>query len=157
MRKIDVHEVIDNARFNRFHWMVLFWCALIIIFDGYDLVIYGVVLPMLMKEWGLSPLQAGALGSYALFGMMFGALFFGPLSDRIGRKKAITICVMLFSGFTVLNGFARNPTEFGLCRFIAGLGIGGVMPNVVALMNEYAPKMAPKLSTSRNDRLEPRL
>ncbi|MDP9690036.1 UNVERIFIED_ORG: AAHS family benzoate transporter-like MFS transporter [Pseudomonas mohnii] len=140
MRKIDVHEVIDKARFNRFHWMVLFWCALIIIFDGYDLVIYGVVLPMLMKEWGLSPLQAGALGSYALFGMMFGALFFGPLSDRIGRKKAITICVMLFSGFTVLNGFARNPTEFGLCRFVAGLGIGGVMPNVVALMNEYAPK-----------------
>ena len=118
MRTIDVHEVIDNARFNRFHWMVLFWCALIIIFDGYDLVIYGVVLPMLMKEWGLSPLQAGALGSYALFGMMFGALFFGPLSDRIGRKKAITLCVILFSGFTVLNGFARNPTEFGICRFI---------------------------------------
>lgn len=88
MRKIDVHEVIDNARFNRFHWMVLFWCALIIIFDGYDLVIYGVVLPMLMKEWGLSPLQAGALGSYALFGMMFGALFFGPLSDRIAPQKS---------------------------------------------------------------------
>lgn len=104
MRTIDVHEVIDNARFNRFHWRVLCWCALIIIFDGYDLVIYGVVLPMLMKDWGLSPLQAGALGSYALFGMMFGALFFGPLSDRIGRKKAITLCVMLFSGFTVLNG-----------------------------------------------------
>jgi AAHS family benzoate transporter-like MFS transporter len=140
MRKIDVHDIIDNARFNGFHWMVLFWCALIIIFDGYDLVIYGVVLPLLMKEWGLSPLEAGALGSYALFGMMFGALFFGPLADRIGRKKAITICVVLFSGFTVLNGFARNPTEFGACRFIAGLGIGGVMPNVVALMNEYAPK-----------------
>lgn len=140
MRNIDVHEVIDNARFNRFHWMVLFWCALIIIFDGYDLVIYGVVLPMLMKEWGLSPLEAGALGSYALFGMMFGALFFGPLSDTIGRKKAIAICVMLFSGFTVLNGFASNPVQFGICRFIAGLGIGGVMPNVVALMNEYAPK-----------------
>ncbi|MNJ39168.1 4-hydroxybenzoate transporter PcaK [compost metagenome] len=119
---------------------MLFWCALIIIFDGYDLVIYGVVLPALMQEWGMTPLQAGALGSYALFGMMFGALVFGPLSDRIGRKKAIMICVILFSGFTVLNGFARNPTEFGTCRFLAGLGIGGVMPNVVALMNEYAPK-----------------
>jgi len=140
MRKIDVHTLVDEARFNRFHWLVLFWCALIIIFDGYDLVIYGVVLPVLMVEWGLTPLQAGALGSYALFGMMFGALFFGPLSDKIGRKKVIAICVTLFSGFTVLNGFVTNPTEFGICRFIAGLGIGGVMPNVVALMSEYAPK-----------------
>lgn len=139
-RDIDVSRLIDDARFNRFHWRVLLWCALIIIFDGYDLVIYGVVLPVLMKEWALTPLQAGALGSYALFGMMAGALVFGPLSDKIGRKKAITICVVLFSGFTVLNGFARNPMEFGVCRFIAGLGIGGVMPNVVALMSEYAPK-----------------
>ena len=140
MRTIDINSLIDQAKFNAFHWRVLFWCALIIIFDGYDLVIYGVVLPALMQEWGMTPLQAGALGSYALFGMMFGALVFGPLSDRIGRKKAIMICVILFSGFTVLNGFARNPTEFGICRFLAGLGIGGVMPNVVALMNEYAPK-----------------
>ena len=140
MRAIDINGLIDQAKFNTFHWRVLFWCALIIIFDGYDLVIYGVVLPALMQEWGMTPLQAGALGSYALFGMMFGALVFGPLSDRIGRKKAIMICVILFSGFTVLNGFARNPTEFGICRFLAGLGIGGVMPNVVALMNEYAPK-----------------
>ncbi|NBA93475.1 aromatic acid/H+ symport family MFS transporter [Pseudomonas sp. R5(2019)] len=140
MRKIDINALIDQARFNPFHWRVLFWCALIIIFDGYDLVIYGVVLPVLMQEWGLTPLQAGALGSYALFGMMFGALILGSLSDRIGRKKVIAICVILFSGFTVLNGFARNPTEFGICRFIAGLGIGGVMPNVVALMSEYAPK-----------------
>ena len=140
MNNMDVSKVIDQARFNRFHWTVLFWCALIIIFDGYDLVIYGVALPVLMKEWNLTPLQAGALGSYALFGMMAGALIFGPLSDRIGRKKTITICVILFSGFTVLNGFTTNPTEFGICRFIAGLGIGGVMPNVVALMSEYAPQ-----------------
>ncbi len=140
MRAVDVNKIIDEARFNRFHWTVLFWCALIIIFDGYDLVIYGVVLPKLMQEWQLPPLQAGALGSYALFGMMFGALIFGPLSDRIGRKKAIAICVVLFSGFTFINGFARNPFEFGVCRFLAGLGIGGVMPNVVALMSEYAPR-----------------
>ncbi|SDH08398.1 MFS transporter, AAHS family, benzoate transport protein [Pseudomonas flavescens] len=140
MRTIDVNVLLDEARFNAFHWRVLFWCALIIVFDGYDLVIYGVVLPVLMQEWGLTPLQAGALGSYALFGMMFGALFFGSLSDRIGRRKVIACCVILFSLFTVLNGLARNPGEFAACRFIAGLGIGGVMPNVVALMNEYAPK-----------------
>lgn len=140
MRKIDVHEIIDNARFSGFHWLVMCLCALLLIFDGYDLFIYGVVLPVIMKEWGLTPLEAGALGSYALFGMMFGALVFGTLADRIGRKKGIAICFVLFSGATVLNGFASTPTEFGIFRFLAGLGCGGLMPNVVALMNEYAPK-----------------
>ncbi len=140
MRKIDVNEVIDNARFTRFHWMVMCLCALLLIFDGYDLFIYGVVLPAIMKEWGLTPLQAGALGSYALFGMMFGALAFGTLADKIGRKKGIAICFALFSSATIINGFAGNPTEFGICRFLAGLGCGGLMPNTVALMNEYAPK-----------------
>ena len=140
MRQIDVHQIIDNARFSRFHWMVMALCALLLIFDGYDLFIYGVVLPSIMQEWGLTPLQAGALGSYALFGMMFGALAFGTLADRIGRKKGIAICFALFSCATILNGFASNPTEFGICRFIAGLGCGGLMPNAVALMNEYAPK-----------------
>lgn len=140
MRQIDVHQIIDNARFSRFHWMVMALCALLLIFDGYDLFIYGVVLPSIMQEWGLTPLQAGALGSYALFGMMFGALAFGTLADRIGRKKGIAICFALFSSATIVNGFASNPTEFGICRFIAGLGCGGLMPNAVALMNEYAPK-----------------
>src|SRR5690606_17173090 len=119
---------------------VMCLCALLLIFDGYDLFIYGVVLPVIMQEWGLTPLQAGALGSYALFGMMFGALIFGTLADRIGRKKGIAICFLLFSTATVLNGFASTPTEFGIFRFLAGLGCGGLMPNVVALMNEYAPK-----------------
>ena len=82
---------------------------------------YGVVLPVLMSEWGLTPVQAGALGSYALFGMMFGAFVFGPLADRIGRKKGIAICFVLFSASTFLNGFATSPTEFGIYRFIAGL------------------------------------
>ena len=140
MHKTPVTALLDGARFNAFHARVLLWCALIIIFDGYDLVIYGVVLPSLMSEWGLSPLQAGALGSCALVGMMFGALFFGSLSDRIGRRKTIAFCVTLFSGVTALNGLAGSPEAFGLCRFIAGLGIGGVMPNVVALMNEYSPR-----------------
>ncbi|AVD83296.1 aromatic acid/H+ symport family MFS transporter [Pseudomonas sp. SWI6] len=140
MRTLDVQPIIDNARFTPFHWMVMAWCGLLLIFDGYDLFIYGVVLPVIMKEWGLTPLQAGALGSYALFGMMFGALVFGSLADRIGRKKGIAICFALFSTATILNGFASSPSEFGIYRFFAGLGCGGLMPNAVALMNEYAPK-----------------
>ncbi|MCU4380029.1 aromatic acid/H+ symport family MFS transporter [Acinetobacter haemolyticus] len=140
IEKVNINETIDNAKFSLFHWKVLVWCLLIIIFDGYDLVIYGVALPLLMEQWSLTAVQAGLLASAALFGMMFGAMIFGTLSDRLGRKKTIMICVILFSGFTFLGAFATNPVEFAVLRFIAGLGIGGVMPNVVALMTEYAPK-----------------
>lgn len=138
--QLDINTVVDKAKFTAFHWNVLIWCLLIIIFDGYDLVIYGVALPLLMQEWSLSAVQAGLLASTALFGMMFGAMSFGTLSDKIGRKKTIMICVAIFSGFTFLGAFASSPVEFGVLRFLAGLGIGGVMPNVVALMTEYAPK-----------------
>ncbi len=140
MKTQEVGQIIDGAPFTRFHWMVMSLCALLLIFDGYDLFIYGAVLPVLMKEWSLSPVQAGALGSYALFGMMFGAFIFGPLADRIGRKKGVAISFILFSLSTFVSGFATTPTEFGVYRFIAGLGCGGLMPNAVALMNEYAPK-----------------
>lgn len=142
MKTIEVNQIIDNARFTRFHWMVTLLCALLLVFDGYDLFIYGAVLPVLMREWGLTPVEAGALGSYALFGMMFGAFVFGPLADRIGRKKGVAISFVLFSVSTFLSGFASTPTEFGIFRFIAGLGCGGLMPNAVALVNEYAPKRA---------------
>ncbi len=137
---INVNAVIDKAKFTPFHLSVVLWCLMIIIFDGYDLIIYGVALPLLMEEWALSSVQAGMLASAALCGMMFGAMTFGMLADKIGRKNVILICVTLFSGFTFLGSFASGPVEFGILRFIAGLGIGGVMPNLVALTSEYAPK-----------------
>ena len=136
---INVNDVIDHAKFKPFHFNVVAWCLLIILFDGYDLAINGVVLPLLMDEWGLSAVQAGMLASTALAGMMFGAMIFGSLADKIGRKKVIMICIVLFSGLTFAGGFASNPTEFAILRFLAGLGIGGVMPNLVALTSEYAP------------------
>ncbi|OOR91900.1 MFS transporter [Moraxella caviae] len=137
---VNINTVIDEAKFGSFHRQVLFWCLLIIIFDGYDLVIYGVALPLLMEQWSLTAVEAGMLASSALAGMMFGAMIFGALADRIGRKKAIMLCTAFFSGFTFLGAFAPSPTEFAVLRFLAGLGIGGVMPNLVALTSEYAPK-----------------
>ena len=146
---VDIGSVVDKAKFTSFHFNVVAWCLLIILFDGYDLAINGVVLPLLMQEWGLSAVQAGMLASTALAGMMFGAMFFGSLADKIGRKKVIMICIVLFSGLTFAGGFASNPTEFAILRFFAGLGIGGVMPNLVALTSEYAPqKMRSTLVTT---------
>ena len=140
MQSINVVEKINESRFNSLHGMVLFWCAFIIVFDGYDLVIYGSALSSILAEWGITPKEAGSLQSLALFGMMLGALVFGPLADKIGRKKVIIMCVALFSVFTAAIVFVNDPTTFGIFRFIAGLGLGGVMPNTVALMTEYSPK-----------------
>jgi len=140
MAQIDVHNLSDHAKFNSFHGMVLFWCALIIIFDGYDLAVAGIALPSIMKEMGVTPATAGYMVSSALFGMMFGAIFLGTIADKIGRRWAIVICIVLFSVFTALAGLTHDPIAFSATRFLAGLGIGGVMPNVVAQMTEYSPR-----------------
>lgn len=140
MRHIDVHRLADEARFNRFHGLVLFWCALIIIFDGYDLAVAGIALPSIMKQMGVNATSAGFMVSSALFGMMFGAIFLGTIADRIGRRWAIAICLLLFSVFTAAAGLTSDPVMFSVTRFLAGLGIGGVMPNVVAQMTEYSPR-----------------
>ena len=133
MRQIDIHAMADGARFNRFHAGILAWCALIIICDGYDLAVAGIALPSIMKDMGVTAQNAGFMVSSALFGMMFGAIFLGTIADRIGRRLAIVICLALFSVFTAAAGMSSDPYVFSLMRFLAGLGIGGVM-------TEYSPK-----------------
>ncbi|EGC98511.1 benzoate transport protein, partial [Burkholderia sp. TJI49] len=104
MRNIDVCKLSDEARFGRFHAGILFWCALIIIFDGYDLAVVGIALPSIMAEMKVGPTGAGLMVSSALFGMMLGAVFLGTIADRIGRVRAIVICILLFSVFTAAGG-----------------------------------------------------
>ena len=140
MREIDLQRLVAEAKVGRVHRVVLFWCALIIIFDGYDLAIVGIALPSIMQEMRVNPAQAGFMVSSALFGMMLGNVLLGSVADRIGRRRTIACCIALFSLLTVAAGIARNPVEFGVARFIAGIGIGGVMPNVIAQMTEYAPR-----------------
>ncbi|WP_321789592.1 MFS transporter [Burkholderia pyrrocinia] len=140
MRQINLQALSDDARLGPLHGVVLFWCALIIVFDGYDLAVAGIALPAIMNEMGVNPAQAGFMVSSALFGMMFGNIVFGTVAERIGRRWAIAICLTLFSVFTAAAGLAPTPALFGAARFLAGVGIGGVMPNVIAHMTEYAPR-----------------
>lgn len=140
MKLINPMKVIDGSRIHSFHIWLVFWLFLVILFDGYDVVIYGSVVPSLIKEWGISDVTAGAIGSYSAMGTAAGAIVFGLLADKLGRKKIILLTIFLFSIFTLLSGFANGPTMFIIFRVIAGIGLGGVMPNVIALTTEFAPK-----------------
>ena len=143
MRQLDVHKIADEAKFNGFHGVILAWCALIIIFDGYDLAVAGIAMPAIMQEMGVSATQAGFMASSALFGMMFGAIFLGTLADRIGRRRVIAICIVLFSVFTAAAGLTTDPVLFGVLRFIAGLGIGGLAVALAALARKKPRQARP--------------
>lgn len=140
MKKINPIKVIDASRIHLFHIWFIFWLFIVIAFDGYDVVIYGAAVPSLMKEWGISVVTAGAIGSYTAIGTAIGAIAFGVLADKIGRKTIIWLATLLFSLFTCLSGFANGPVMFAILRIIAGVGLGGVMPNVIALATEFSPK-----------------
>lgn len=132
--------MIDHAKMGKFHKLLAFWLFVIILFDGYDVVIYGAAIPSLIGEWGLSDVTAGAIGSYGVLGTVIGAVALSMIADKIGKKNALIISVVLFSLFTFLSGFAAGPIFFAICRVIAGIGLGGAMPIVVAIMTEFSPK-----------------
>ncbi|MFI9381745.1 MFS transporter [Kutzneria sp. NPDC052558] len=120
-------------------WSVITLCAFAVTFDGYDLVVYGTTVPSLLADWHIGPAQAGAIGSYALIGMLVGALLVGAVTDLIGRRRILVLCMVWFSVGTALCAVAPNPEVFGLLRFVAGIGLGGLMPTAAALVVEYAP------------------
>lgn len=116
-------------------------CFATIVFDGYDLIVYGTIVPALLEygEWDLSAVETGFIGSLALTGMLFGALLVGTLTDIVGRRKIMLFCISWFSLAMGLCAIAPSPEFLGAFRFIAGLGLGGVIPTAIALTIEYAP------------------
>ncbi|GAA3438577.1 MFS transporter [Kutzneria kofuensis] len=120
-------------------WSVVALCAFAVTFDGYDLVVYGTTVPSLLADWHIGPAQAGTIGSYALIGMLIGALLVGTVTDLIGRRRILVLCMVWFSACTALCAIAPNAEVFGLLRFVAGIGLGGLMPTAAALVVEYAP------------------
>ncbi|BEL08169.1 aromatic acid/H+ symport family MFS transporter [Actinoplanes sichuanensis] len=130
-----------SVRGGRLAGLVVAICWLVVLFDGVDLFIYGAVLPGMLDDpsLGLTKEAAGSLGSYATFGMLLGALGSGPLTDRIGRKKMIIASTAVFSLASGICAAAPSLTVFGLGRFVAGLGLGGLLPIALTMVAEFAP------------------
>ncbi|TFD12260.1 MFS transporter [Cryobacterium sp. TMT1-2-2] len=117
-------------------------CFFTIVFDGYDLVVFGATVPTLLAHptWDIDPAQAGLIGSLALIGMLIGTLTVGGLTDILGRRKIMLFCIAWFSVCMLATAAAPNETVFAVLRFLTGLGLGGVVPTCIALTVEYAPK-----------------
>lgn len=133
-------QTSSTARARKSPGLVIFLCFLAIVFDGYDLVVYGAIVPKLLayEPWGLTPVETGAIGSYALAGMFIGAILIGYLTDIVGRRKVMMVSIAAFSFLMLLTAWAPTPELFGLFRFLAGLGLGGVIPTAIALTVEFS-------------------
>jgi MFS transporter, AAHS family, 4-hydroxybenzoate transporter len=137
---VDVARFIDAQPVGGFQIRLLLICAAVLFLDGFDTQAIGFVAPALAREWGVSKAALGPVFSAGLFGLMIGALVFGPLADRIGRKKIIVFSTLAFGIGTLVTAFARDVNMLLAIRFLTGLGLGGAMPNAIAMTSEFNPR-----------------
>jgi MFS transporter, AAHS family, 4-hydroxybenzoate transporter len=136
---IDVAQVINESPISRFQYVVFATCILIMMCDGFDTQAVAYVAPSIVSEWKVAPSSFGLVFSAVLLGAIIGALGFGYLADKVGRKKTLIGCVVLFGVLNIASAYAGSIESFALLRFLCGIGLGGVIPNVNALVSEFAP------------------
>jgi AAHS family 4-hydroxybenzoate transporter-like MFS transporter len=139
-RTIDVSQVIDGGRFGGFQWMVGIWCFVLVTLDGFDNGAVNFAAPVIVKEWGVAMPSFASVFGAGLFGLMIGALCSGPLADRFGRKLVLLTSTLVFSVFALATALVHSIDQLWMLRFLTGIGVGGLMPNSIALTAEYAPK-----------------
>jgi AAHS family 4-hydroxybenzoate transporter-like MFS transporter len=138
-RSVDVARFIDDRGVGRFQILVLILCFVIMIIDGFDAQAVGFVAPIISVAWGVSKASFSPVFAAGLLGMAIGALLFGALADRFGRKSIIVFCFLTFGVLTLAKAFVASILGLTILQFVAGLGVGGAMPNAIALISEYSP------------------
>jgi MFS transporter, AAHS family, 4-hydroxybenzoate transporter len=138
--KINAATFIDAQPVSRLQLLVIVLCGLVVLFDGLDTQVIGYLGPALSAEWNIPRAQLGPVFSASQVGLVAGLLIIGACSDRLGRRLSIIVSVMLFAVFTLLTAFAQGVTDLMIYRLLAGIGLGGAMPNALALTGEYCPK-----------------
>jgi MFS transporter, AAHS family, 4-hydroxybenzoate transporter len=136
---VDVAAFVDAQPVGAFQVKLLLICATVLFLDGFDTTAVGYVAPALAKEWNIGKAALGLVSSSGLFGLMIGALLFGPLADRIGRRKIIISSTLAFGVGTLITAFVNDVNALLAIRFLTGLGLGGAMPNTIALTSEFSP------------------
>src|SRR5690349_3548550 len=120
--------------------MVALLCAMVVFIDGFDAQVMGPVGPVLIAKLHIAKTSFGGVISSGLVGMMAGALIFGPVADRIGRKPVLVASAITFGIGSLITAAATSVPQFVAFRVFTGFGMGGAMPNAIALTSEYMPK-----------------
>src|SRR5216684_6976243 len=136
---INVARVVDQSKLGAFQWMIIILCSLCLIMDGFDVQAMGYVAPAIVREWKVPNSTLGPVFSAGLFGVLMGSLLFSMLADKIGRRPVLIGAALYFAVLTLVTAHATSVQELLTIRFIAGIGLGGIMPNAMALAGEYAP------------------
>ena len=137
---IDIAEVLDRQGVTKFNVLliVIGWFA--IFSDGFDISNIGYIMPNLMRELHLGAQTVGLVSSASLVAYPIGALGLGWVSDRYGRRLALIVGCLIVAVFTFATVFVTNAEGLAAMRFLTGIGLGGIIPNIVALGSEFAPK-----------------
>jgi len=137
---LTVSEIIDQRPLSRFQISTIALCSLVLVLDGFDTQCIGFLAPSIADTLRI-PLRAfGPVFAAGLFGLMIAAMTAGPIADRWGRKWPVVLSTLTFATFALLTARATSFDQLVILRFLTGLGLGGAMPNVVAVTSEYAPK-----------------
>jgi AAHS family 4-hydroxybenzoate transporter-like MFS transporter len=140
MTQVDVAALIDESRFSAYQKLLVAATALMIVLDGADNQLLSNAVPSMMREWDLPRAAFANASAAAPLGMIIGGLLGGILGDRLGRSAALLLSVAAFSILTGFVAIVDSVTTLTVARFLAGLGLGGAMPNAAALTAEFVPR-----------------
>ena len=131
--------VLDARPVSRFQVRLLALAVLLLMTDGYDTQAIGYVAPVLTGLWQVPRGSFGPVFSAGLVGLMLGAMVFTPIADRYGTRRVLLACTGVYAVLTLATAFAPSRDALLVLRFLTGLGLGGAMPNAIALVSEYSP------------------
>lgn len=136
----DIEAYIDEKPLSRLQLRAILLCALVALLDGFDTQAISFVAPILAKAWIIEVTSFGVVFGAGLLGLAIGSLVMGPLADKWGRKSVIVVACAMFGIFSLATAFTGGITSLIILRFLTGLGLGGAVPNLIALTSEYSPK-----------------
>ena len=138
--KVNLAEVVDRSQLGPVQWSVFVLCLLCLIMDGFDVQALGYTAPAIIREWGIAGSALGPVFAAGNFGVLIGSIFFSMMADRVGRRPVLIGATFFFSIITILTARVNSVEELLIYRFIAGIGLGSIIPQATSLVGEFSPK-----------------